>query len=79
MGFQHRELYLEWRQNGRVEGCELTPLTKTLKSQLTAEQPSTKKNAGTYQKIYPTSKDKEDTTTRWGQKAEARSTTLQPA
>ena len=33
-------------------------LTETPKSQLTAEQPSTK-NAGTYQKRYLTSKDKE--------------------
>ena len=34
---------------------------KTPKSQLTAEQPLTKKHAGTYQNRYPTSKDKEAT------------------
>ena len=37
-------------QDGRVEGCELTPLMKTTKSQLTAEQPSTKT-------LQPTKKD----------------------
>ena len=35
-------------------------LVKTLKSQLTAKQPSTE-NAGTYQNRYSASKDKEDT------------------
>ena len=40
------------------------PLMKTPKSQLTAEQPSTKKT-GTYQKRYSTSKDREEATTRW--------------
>ena len=49
-------------QDGGVEGPELTfPLVKTPKSQLMAEQPSTKKT-GTYQKRYSTSK--EETTTR---------------
>ena len=38
-------------------------LTRTAKSQLTSEQPWTK-NAGTYQKRYPTSKDKEEATMR---------------
>ena len=46
-------------------------LTKSPKSQLTAEQPLTKSknknenNTGTYQKVFPTPKDKEETTTSW--------------
>ena len=56
---------LTCQQDGRVEGSPL--LTKTPKSQLIAEQPLTKtktkqnKTVGTYQKRYPTSKDKATT------------------
>ena len=39
-------------------------LMETPKSQLIGEQASTK-NARTYQKSYPTSKDKEGATVRW--------------
>ena len=52
-----------WSQDGDTEGRELTASVKAPKSQLTAEQPLTKITE-TYQKRYPTAKDKEATIRR---------------
>ena len=52
-----------WSQDGDTEGRELTASMKAPKSQLTAEQPLTKITE-TYQKRYPTAKDKEATRRR---------------
>lgn len=41
------------------------PLIKTLKSQIAAQKPLTKKKCSNYKKGYPTSKDKEQATKRW--------------
>ena len=56
---------LDFGKEGGVAGVELTPLVKTPKSQLTAEQASAKKT-GAYQKpFFLTFKDKAAATIRW--------------
>ena len=58
-----RKYLNKWRrrQDGGLEGLELTSSHKNNKIKTTAEQPLTKKTQ-TYQKRYSTSKDKEVTT-----------------
>ena len=48
-----------------VAGVELTPLVKTPKSQLIAEQPSAKKTGAYQNPFFLTFKDKEAATIRW--------------
>lgn len=59
LGLGCSHIYQRWRQDGRIEGLELTPLSKTIKI-TTSEQPLTKKTR-THEK---SSKDKEGATMR---------------
>ena len=56
--------YWRYVQDGGVERGAFTPSARAPELQLTAEQTSTGRH-WTHQKIYPTAKDKGETTVRW--------------